>query len=106
MDKIRLQGTSFDKRRKLTDGDKAEIKEWYRDGTSIRTIAKAKGVSRRLIQFVLFPERHAQNLIARAERGGSMRYYTKEKHTRAVRKYRTHLGEVKNQLERAAAINK
>lgn len=94
-----LQGTPHDKRRKLTEADKEDIKLWHRQGASIHSITKAMGVSRRLIQFVLFPERHALNLVHRAERGGSKVYYAKKKNTLSMRKHRAHKREVAKLLE-------
>lgn len=91
---VRLQGTMFDRRRKLTEVDKEEIKTWHRQGTSIHEISRVTGVNRRLIQFILFPERHVHNLALRAERGGSRVYYVRKKHTLAMRKHRAHLKEV------------
>lgn len=49
---------SKDKRRKLSDYDKQEIRELYTKGEPIRSISRLfPQVSRRMIQFVLFPER-------------------------------------------------
>lgn len=94
MSGVRLQGTMLDRRRKLTDADKEEIKTWHRQGTSIHEISRVAGVDRRLIQFILFPERHVKNLVDRAERGGSKQYYVRQKHTLAMRRHRAHKKEV------------
>ena len=52
-------GKEHDRRRKLTDEDREEIQNMHKSGVSIRAIAREyEGkCSRRLIQFVLFPER-------------------------------------------------
>ncbi len=51
----------------------------YEAGVSITSIGKWFHVSKRTIQFLLFPERHAKNMADRAERGGSRQYYDKDK---------------------------
>lgn len=67
-----------DKRRKLTDSEKEDIKRLYGE-VSQRKLARLYGVSRRTVIFVACPEKHAQNLKRRAERGGSKQYYDKRK---------------------------
>jgi len=58
----------YDRRRKLTDTEREEIKQLY--GTiSQRKLAKKYGVSRRLIVFIGDPEQHKKNLIAKKMRG-------------------------------------
>lgn len=49
----------FDKRVKLTEDDKHNIREMYRQGETVRGVARIfEGkCSRRMVQFVLFPER-------------------------------------------------
>lgn len=47
-------------------------------------------VNKRLIQFILFPERAKKNRELRKERGGSVIYYVKEKHTQAIREHRNY----------------
>ena len=82
--------TQFDdRRRKLTDEQREEIKKLY--GTiSQRKLAKMFGVSRRLIIFIGCPEKYKKNLEDRANRGGSKIYYDCDKHTKAIRKHRHH----------------
>ena len=55
-EKIKIQGTKHDRRRKLTKEDKEEI---YANplGLSQRVLAAKYGVSRRTIQFVLDPRK-------------------------------------------------
>lgn len=85
-EKIRIAGTKNDRRVKLTDQDKADILELT--GMSIRGIARMYGVDKRLIQFILYPERKAKNLLDRKNRGGSMAYYDKEKQKEYMKKHR------------------
>ena len=76
-----------DRRVKLTDAQREEIKEAY--GTiSQRKLARMYGVSRRLVQFIGDPAKHKRNLECRAERGGSMQYYNKEKWRAVMREHR------------------
>ena len=83
-----------DKRKKLSDVEKGLIKEDYLSGASIHSMAKKYGVSRRLIQFILFPERLTENLKRREERGGSKVYYNKQVNTQAQRRHRQYKREL------------
>ena len=76
-----------DRRVKLTDTDREEIRHLSKT-YSQRQLADMFGVSRRLISFVLDPEKLKQNLQRREERGGSMVYYEKNKNTAAIREHR------------------
>ena len=77
----------FDRRRKLSDLDKIEIKKAY-GKISQRKLAKLYGVSRRLIIFIGCPEKQKENLKRRKETGGSKQYYDKDKHKKAIKKHR------------------
>lgn len=77
----------LDKRIKLDDDERKEIKKLY-GKISQRKLAKMFRVSRRLIIFIGDPEKYQRNKEARAERGGSMQYYDKAKHTARIRKFR------------------
>lgn len=77
----------FDRRRKLSDEERKEIKELY--GTiSQRKLAKMFNVSRRLIVFIGDPKQLEKNLLSRDIRGGARIYYSKSKNTKAIRKTR------------------
>lgn len=78
-----------DKRRKLTNAQREEIR-LNELGLSSRKLAAQYGVSRRLIMFLLDPLKHEQNLLRRKERGGSVQYYERETHNAYVRTYRRH----------------
>ena len=87
IDKIRVPKDK-DRRRKLTPADKLKIKSLFFDaGWGIREIAREyeKKCSRRLIQFMLFPEREKHNANLFKERQKDGRYYNREKHTKAVK---------------------
>ncbi len=74
---------------KLTSEQRAEIAKKYSTGRySQRGLASEYGVSRRLVQFIIDPKKHEENLKRRDERGGSSQYYVKEKHTKAMREHR------------------
>jgi len=85
----------LDKRVKITDKDRDKIRELYAaGGTSHRKLAIEFGVSKRLIQFILNPEKHQENLDKRKERGGSKMYFNKDKHTDAMKKHRRYKQEL------------
>ena len=78
-----------DKRIKLTEEDKEEIRKIYKEGIlSQRNLAEMFNVSRRSIQFILSPEKLEQNYKQRLQRGKDGRYYDKEKQKEYMRKYR------------------
>lgn len=84
-----MLGLFFDRRVKLLPCQKELIKQLYSTGVwPQRQLAKKFKVSRRLISFVLFPERLQKNLEDRKIRGGSNIYYERESHNEAVNNYR------------------
>ena len=85
-EKIRIAGGKHDRRIKLTPQDKEDIKELT--GMSMNAIARKYGVSRRLIQFILYPERAEKNKLDRKNRGGSAQYYDREKYRDYMKKHR------------------
>jgi len=88
-----LKVGNLDKRRKLTDEEREMVKFLYQNGISIRRIAKIfeHKVSRRTIQFILFPERLERQYDYKRERNWD---YNRKRHTKAVKKYRRHLKEI------------
>ena len=92
----------YDKRVKLSDNDKILIRSLYKEGSiSQRKLAEKFNVSRRLIQFVLDPDKQKANYQNRLDRGGSKIYYDKDKQTKAMQKHRKYKKELddKNLLE-------
>ena len=83
---------SLDRRKKLTDEQKREIRERYHEGgVSMRGLAKDWGVSKRTIQFAVYPERYeaAKQRRRDAWADGKYRgYYTKEEHRLAIKSVR------------------
>jgi len=76
-----------DRRIKLTDDERVEIKELY-GKVSQRKLAKRFEVSRRLIQFIGDPSKKARDIELRKLRGGSRVYYDREKHNLAMKDHR------------------
>ena len=78
-----------DGRRKLLDDQKIDIKRKYKTGNySQRELAKMYGVSRRLIQFIIYPERlkKLSDIVKREKRW--LKYYDREDHNLSMRKNR------------------
>lgn len=86
-DKLKL-GKSLSRRVKMQPHQKEEAKQLHKTGTSINAIARTFKVSKRLIQFILFPERQQKNLQDRAKRGGTMVYYDKDYHKEKIKSHR------------------
>lgn len=93
-DKMAINDPYLDRRVKLLPFEKEEIKTLYKQGASKRHLARSYEVSRRLIDFIVHPERKERDLELRKERGGSKVYYKREKHTAAMRKHRKHKRQV------------
>jgi hypothetical protein len=87
-DTYRLKDPFLDKRIKLLPCQRYMVIWWYNSGESINAIAKRFKVNKRLIQFVLFPERREKNLELRDERGGWSQYYDRVANGAAVKKHR------------------
>lgn len=95
-DLLPLNDPFFKKSVKLLPCQKEMVKYWFDKGASITQIAKDFKVSKRLIQFIIYPERHKKNLENRLQRGGSIIYYVKEKHTKAIREHRQYKKQILN----------
>ena len=92
MDKIPLADKHLDRRVKLLDCQREMVKYWHNLGTSIHGLSRMFHVNKRLIQFILFPERQKRNVELRRERGGYKN--NPEDHlqaTRSIRKYKQQL---------------
>lgn len=87
IDKIPIKNRLLDRRVKLTDDDRVEIIRLFNDGMAIRAIARLfDKVSRRLIQFIIYPER--------IKKQDSSQFYDKEKHKQYMRKHRAYKREL------------
>lgn len=90
MEKQRHIPKQKDARVKLTDEQRREIKE-NPLGLSKRQLALKFKVSRRLVDFIMNPDREEQNLLLREIRGGWKQYYDKKKHNESMKNYRKKL---------------
>lgn len=93
LDNVPINNKKLDRRCKLSDEQREEIKG-LKEKMTQSSVAKAYGVSRRLIQFIWYPEQHEENKRRRAERGGSKQYYDREKHNEAMREHRAYKREL------------
>lgn len=76
-----------DKRRKLSASDREYIKDLYESGlVSIHGLARQFKVSKRLIQFILFPER--------MHKVDNKKYYDRDKNAEYKRRNRKHRNEL------------
>ena len=91
----------LDRRCKLSNDDRETIRS-LKDKYSQRQLAKMFDVSRRLIQFILYPDKYKENLERRKERGGSKQYYDKDKWRNTMKEHRSYKQELylKNQLRK------
>jgi transposase-like protein len=90
----------LDRRRKLSDRQKANIIKAYATGNiSTRQLAKKYRVSRRLIQFILDEQKRLDNVQKRRERGNSKIYYNKDKWREAMRDHRRYKRQLLNEVE-------
>lgn len=97
-DSISINNPKLDKRVKLTDEDRVNIVEDYATGLiSQRGLAEKYGVSRRLIQFVLDPEKKERAQAQFNERQKDGRYYDKDKHSAYMKDHRDHKKELYKQ---------
>lgn len=80
---------AFDRRRKLSDEDREEIKNLRERGWSLRRIADSYGVSRTLITMICSPDVAEKYKVARKNRSLDGRYKkTKEQRAEIMRKHR------------------
>ncbi len=101
-EKIKIEGTMLDRRRKLTEDQKQYIR-WLREeeGLSQRKLAAMFGVSRRLITFVLDPDKELKNKALQKQHRQEGRYkYTKEQWAETMREHRHY----KHQLHKEGKI--
>lgn len=94
LDKKAIKDPFLDKRRKLIPCQEEMVKYWFERGNSITSIAKMFKVNKRLIQFLIFPERKVKNIEDRRIRGGSNIYYNKDEHTISMKKHRDYKKEI------------
>lgn len=97
VDKLNLHenGTDkkLDRRIKLTPQDKEDIRDRYflpheSERPTMTSLAALYNVDRRLIQFILFPDREARNKEQASVRHRSGRYYSKDRGRKKLQRYR------------------
>lgn len=94
-DKMKIANKENDKRVKLTDEQKENIKSDYKTGLfSQRTLASKYNVSRRTITFILDPEKLKRQKELFKERQKDGRYYDKDKQREYMQKHRKHKKEL------------
>jgi hypothetical protein len=96
-EKLKIDNAFLKRSGKLLPCQKEMVLWWHNKGESSRKLAARFKVSRRLIQFIVDPEKYEENLKRRQERGGSKQYYEKDKHAEAMKKHRRY----KNDLFKA-----
>ena len=101
-DSIAIADAFFKKSAKLIPCQKEMIIWHYNRGSSLPTLAAMFKVNKRTIDFIVHPEKLAENRLRRDERGGSKVYYDKDKHRAAIQENRlykkalfTHLNKTK-----------
>lgn len=95
-EKIKIANTEYDRRIKLTEEQRKEIREKYATGTvGHRPLAKEYGVSRSLIRYVVDEEKYEKSKADFRERRKDGRYNkNKEENNkimREIRKYKQKL---------------
>ncbi len=96
-DSLPINNPKLDKRVKLTDQQREMIKEEYETGLiSQRKLAIKYGVSRRLISFILDPEKAEKVKQQFLERRKDGRYYDREKHNKHVKEHRDYKKDLYN----------
>ena len=89
-DKDKLESSFLKRSVKLIACQKVMVQYHHLKGMSIHNLSKLFKVSRRTIQFILYPERQTKNLEDRAKRGGTRQYYDKEKHKEYMKTHRSY----------------
>lgn len=94
-EKIRLEGTSYDRRVKLSPDQKEYIR-WLREEEklSYNQLAKRFGVSKRLINFICDPEAYKKHKERYKELRKDGRYYDREAHNESVKGMRRYKQEL------------
>lgn len=88
IDRVRIAGTDKDRRIKLTDAQRFEIRERHdMHGDSIYKLANEYGVSRRTIEFIIYPERLERCREQYKERRKDGRYALNPEKRRAAVRY-------------------
>lgn len=88
-EKLKLDNYFIDKRTKLLPCQKERVYHmYYHDNYSLNQLAKIFHCSKRLIHFIVKPEKKEKADLQYKERRKDKRYYDKEKHKNAMNKHR------------------
>ena len=88
-EKVRIEGTMLDRRRKLSEEDKDRLRQLREmDGTSYAKLGKMFGVSKRLAIFICRPDLFERHKARFKELRKDGRYYDRVKHNESVKKMR------------------
>ncbi len=90
IDELIIKDQFFDRRYKILDCHREMIPIWVDSGRSIKSIAQMLNVSYSTIYFIANPDKAELNKELGIKRGGSTKYYDKDKHTESVTKHRTY----------------
>ena len=93
-EKIALNDAFLKRSSKLLPCQREMIVFWGNRGLSQRNIAKMFNVSRRLITFILCPQKAKKNYQARIDNGGSSIYYNREQHNECIKNLRRYKQEL------------
>ncbi|MDQ0297720.1 hypothetical protein J2S78_000128 [Salibacterium salarium] len=90
---------ALDRRVKLTTDDKQAIRDTYfatpeKQRPTMTALAAKHNVDRRLIQFILFPERETRHKKLAQNRQKNGRYYNREKGRKNMQNYRAYKREL------------
>ena len=89
---MKIAGTQFDRRRKLSLAQRAEIVALYTSGKySQYALGNMFGVTPQAIRLIVNPSAMKQWAEARERRGGEKRYYNSKYQTKRIREYRKYL---------------
>lgn len=88
-DSLAINNPKYDKRVKLSEKEREEIREEYEQGgISYNKLAQKYGVSKILVQFIVNPEKAKIAKEQYSERRKDGRYYDKDKHSESTKKHR------------------
>jgi len=94
-EKIRLEGTKYDRRRKLSDEQREEIRTIRRlYETSYIKIARMYNVSKSLVIYICNPEIEKRNKERHKKLRKDGRYYDREKHNKSIKEMRRYKQEL------------
>lgn len=94
-EKIKIEFTNNDKRIKLTDVQRENIKKDYATGLiSQRGLAEKYKVDRKTIYNILHPEKYQEQLENNKINQHSKQYYNKEKHKDYIKNHRRYKQEL------------